>query len=239
MPMSLLRLNASLDRRELASRFAATGRIQILDFLHPADAEGLADAALRIDWQLVLNTGTRHVDLPRPQLELMGRQRLDAVVAEIEKRAANEFQYLYENYPLGDLADRGALADPLLAAGYATLNSEGVRAFLRDVTGIATAFCDMQATRYGPGHFLTVHDDEAGPAKNRKLAYVLSLTEGWSPVWGGQLQFLDGQRVVESFTPKFNTLSLFRVPTPHHVSQVASFAPKGRISLTGWFRTRG
>jgi Rps23 Pro-64 3,4-dihydroxylase Tpa1-like proline 4-hydroxylase len=238
MPMSLFRLNASIDRRDLARRFADAGRIQIDSFLHPADAERLAAAVLAIDWQLVLNTGTRHVDLPRPQLEMMGRQRLDAVVAEIEKRAANEFQYLYENYPVGDLADRGALANPVLAAAYASLNSGTVRDFLRDVTGVATDFCDMQATRYGPGHFLTVHDDEAGPAKSRKLAYVLSLTESWSPAWGGQLQFLDGSRVVESFTPKFNALSLFRVPTPHHVSQVASFAPKGRISLTGWFRTR-
>lgn len=127
--------------------------------------------------------------------------------------------------------------DDFLAA-FALMNTAPVRDLLRTVTGRATDFCDMQATRYRSGHFLTTHDDNAGPKKNRKLAYVLGLTEGWSAVWGGQLQFLEDGRVVDAFAPRFNTLSVFAVPFPHHVSQVASFAPKPRYSLTGWFRTK-
>ncbi|HEX5536856.1 MAG TPA: 2OG-Fe(II) oxygenase family protein [Sphingobium sp.] len=37
--------------------------------------------------------------------------------------------------------------------------------------------------------------------------------------------------------PRFNALSLFRVPQRHHVGCVAPFAPKPRISITGWLRT--
>ena len=51
-------------------------------------------------------------------------------------------------------------------------------------------------------------------------------------------QFLDpsGRRVVDTFTPLWNSLSLFRVPQPHVVSLVAPWAGSPRYSITGWFR---
>jgi len=236
--MRTLRLNSRLDAHALSKRFAEAGRLQIEDFLESPDVKKLAESLSSLDWRLVLNSGARHVDLPAAQLAVMGEPRLAAIREEVKKNAAHGFQYLYENYPATDIAEAGQLEHTLLAAIHETMNSEAVRGFVRQVTGEATDFCDMQATRYSAGHFLTVHTDDA-PDKNRKLAYVLGLTEGWSPTWGGQLQFLDARRnVTRSYAPKFNALSLFRVPTPHHVSQVSSFAAKGRVSLTGWFRTR-
>ncbi|MDP3740099.1 MAG: 2OG-Fe(II) oxygenase family protein [Hyphomonadaceae bacterium] len=234
-----MKLNPNLDAVALRSAFAAAGRLQIADFLAVDDAHTLSAGISDLDWQLVLNTGTRHVDLPRQQVAGMGKPKLAAILAEVGKQAATSFQYLYENYPVTDLVDAGTLSNPHLRAIHDLMNSADARGFLESVTGRETDFCDMQATRYSAGHFLTVHDDDAGPAKNRKLAYVLSLTEGWAATWGGQLQFLNSEGGVSaSFAPKFNALSVFAVPAPHHVSQVASFAPKGRISLTGWFRTR-
>jgi SM-20-related protein len=236
--MRLFRLNARLDPHALSKRFTEAGRLQIEDFLELPDAKELAESLATLDWRLVLNSGARHVDLPAPQLTLLGEPRLSAVREEVRKNAAHGFQYLYENWPVTDIDAAGQLNHPRLRAVYETMNSEGVRDFLKQVTGEDTDFCDMQATRYSAGHFLTVHTDDA-PDKNRKLAYVLGLTDGWSPTWGGQLQFLDAHhRVTRTYVPRFNALSVFRVPTPHHVSQVTSFAPKGRVSLTGWFRTR-
>ena len=43
-------------------------------------------------------------------------------------------------------------------------------------------------------------------------------------------------RVVDTFTPLWNSLSLFRVPQPHVVSLVAPWAGSARYSITGWFR---
>jgi Rps23 Pro-64 3,4-dihydroxylase Tpa1-like proline 4-hydroxylase len=236
--MRLFRLNSRLDAYALSKRFAEAGRLQIEDFLELPDAKDLADSLGSLDWRLVLNSGARHVDLPAQQLALLGDSHLAAVREEVRKNAAYGFQYIYENWPVTDIADAGQLNHPLLKAAYETMNSAAIRSFLKQVTGEDSDFCDMQATRYSAGHFLTTHTDDA-PDKNRRLAYVLSLTDGWSPTWGGQLQFLDTHnRVTRSYVPRFNALSVFRVPTPHHVSQVTSFAPKGRVSLTGWFRTR-
>ena len=57
--------------------------------------------------------------------------------------------------------------------------------------------------------------------------------------WGGLLAFhgADGN-VAEAFTPRFNTLNLLKVPTPHSVTQVALSAAADRISVTGWLRGR-
>lgn len=236
--MRLLRLNSRLDAHALSKRFAEAGRLQIEDFLEPPDAKELAESLNGLDWRLVLNSGTRHIDLTAAHLAAIGEDRLAAIREEVKKQAAHGFQYLYENWPVTDIAEAGGLDHRMLKAVYQTMNGEAVRGFLEKVTGEATDFCDMQATRYSAGHFLTTHTDDA-PQKNRKLAYVLGLTDGWSPIWGGQLQFLDGRGgVTRSFTPRFNALSVFKVPTPHHVSQVSNFAPKGRVSLTGWFRTK-
>lgn len=236
--MQLFRINARLDAHELSQRFAKADRLQIEDFLELPDAKKLAESLETLDWRLVLNSGSRHVDLHPSQLAALQPAQQAAILAEVKKNAVNHFQYLYENLPVHDMTEAGQLEHRILKTAYDTMNSDTVRDFLAKVTGEATDFCDMQATRFSPGHFLTIHSDNA-VGKNRKLAYVLSLTGGWSPTWGGQLQFLDGRdHVTASFMPRFNALSVFKVPTSHHVSQVANFAPKGRVSLTGWYRMR-
>jgi Rps23 Pro-64 3,4-dihydroxylase Tpa1-like proline 4-hydroxylase len=234
------RINSRLDTHALSKRFAEAGRLQIEDFLEAPDAKELAQSLSRLVWRLVLNSGTRHVDIHPAQLASLDTARQAAIREEVRKNATHGFQYIYENFPVTDADEKCNVDHRELETICATLNSEVVRDFLKQVTGEATDFCDMQATRYSAGHFLTVHSDDT-PGKNRKLAYVLSLTDNWSPTWGGQLQFLDDSRrnVARSFVPRFNALSVFKVPAPHHVSQVASFAEGGRISLTGWFRTNG
>ena len=94
------------------------------------------------------------------------------------------------------------------------------------------------ATAYGPGHFLTAHDDEVA-GKKRHAAYVYNLTPTWRIDWGGLLLFhgADGH-VARGFTPSFNALNLFAVPQPHSVSMVAPFAANRRYSVTGWLRGR-
>jgi Rps23 Pro-64 3,4-dihydroxylase Tpa1-like proline 4-hydroxylase len=107
----------------------------------------------------------------------------------------------------------------------------------RRVTGVsAVNKADAHATFYGPGDFLTRHLDE-GEDKERRAAYVLGLTEGWQPDWGGLLLFLkDNQDVREGYLPRFNVLTIFDIKYLHTVTQVSSFAGGGRYSITGWFR---
>ena len=237
--MTMTQLNPDLDTTRLSAAFAVEQRLQISDFLRTSDAEAIIAELATLDWHLVMNDRDRHIDLPNSQLDSIGRDRIEAGIRQAQGRAATEFQYVYENFPIADAYASGRLTNGRLRGVFEFMNSQAVRDVLETITGHKSDFCDMQATRYGPGHVLTPHDDGV-EGKNRKFAYVLGLTKNWSPVWGGQLQFLTSDfRVEDSFVPSFNTLSVFSVPHLHHVSQVAGFAPFARVSLTGWFRTRG
>lgn len=81
--------------------------------------------------------------------------------------------------------------------------------------------------------------DDQVAGKERLFAYVLNFTPSWRADWGGLLAFLapDGH-VSEAYTPVFNALNIIRVPQPHAVTQVASFAGGDRLSITGWIRAR-
>ena len=92
-----------------------------------------------------------------------------------------------------------------------------------------------QATRYRPGHYLTRHRDDP-EGETRRLAYVLSLSADWHPDHGGLLMFFaDDGTPRDVWVPQAGTLSLFSVRHVHSVSVVAPFAPRPRLSVTGWF----
>jgi Rps23 Pro-64 3,4-dihydroxylase Tpa1-like proline 4-hydroxylase len=128
--------------------------------------------------------------------------------------------------------------DPLVQFA-SFMSSPDVVALLRRITDKpAIAFADAQATAYGPGHFLTAHDDEIA-GKERHAAYVFNLTPVWRVDWGGLLLFhgVDGH-IDRGFAPSFNALNIFAVPQPHSVSMVAPYAANRRYSITGWLRGR-
>ena len=94
---------------------------------------------------------------------------------------------------------------------------------------------DAQATCFQPGNFLTLHDDTGDG--ERRAAYTLGLTREWRGDWGGQLLFHDaGGDVLRGFKPRFNAWTVFRTPQLHSVSQVANYAAKPRLTVTGWLR---
>ena len=117
------------------------------------------------------------------------------------------------------------------------MSSEPMLDVLRAITGCADmTFTDGHATAYGPGDFLTCHDDDVA-GKKRRAAYVFGLTRNWRPEWGGLLLFHDDQdRTVAGQVPGFNTLDLFAVPRRHSVSIVTPAAPARRYAVTGWLR---
>ena len=115
------------------------------------------------------------------------------------------------------------------------LNSEEFIAFARWlVNDPKITHVSAQATRYRPGHFLTRHQDK-DPHEDRAYAYVINLTKNWHADWGGLLQFEnDAGDVTQTFTPHWNSLSLFKVPQSHIVSLVSPFAIEDRLAITGW-----
>lgn len=232
-------LNPALDADDLAARFQASRRIHVPNFLADACAESFfRSLKAREDWCLIINQDDKSFDLDRTAQAALSAEQRDALDQAVYAEARYGFQYRYESIRVPDgKAERAAMNDPL-ASFAAFLSSAEVVDFLRRITGKPEIeFADAQATAYGPGHFLTAHDDEVA-GKKRHAAYVYNVTPFWRIDWGGLLLFhgADGH-VDQGFTPSFNALNIFAVPQSHSVSIVAPFAPYRRYSVTGWLRS--
>jgi SM-20-related protein len=232
-------LNENLPVPSLAERFAVAGRVQIGDFLTSASAARLRAHLEQSDrWRHIFNMDEQTIELPSADWDSTPESNRAAVLKNIDRVAAHDFQFQYDNIRVPDGAEGRAQSGTLLDRFAEFLSSQRALEVLMQITGSRDlAFADCQATRYRAGDFLTPHNDEY-EGMHRRFAYVLSLTD-WLPRWGGLLHFVDpAGGVEETITPRFNALSLFAIGQSHYVSQVATYAPIPRISVTGWLRTK-
>jgi len=232
--------NASADLQSAGSRFAQDGRALIPDILHSDFARELAAELLEEeDWNLVFRDNGRHYDLHRTQWQALTEQNHQLLRQRVLAVGRLEFQYWYYNIPLFDMVSQGRTLGPQAQQLYDLLQSDAFIGRMRQVTTVpAIDFADCQATLYKEGSFLSRHDDEVA-GKNRHAAFVLGLSSDWRADWGGLLTFPDDESGSGSyFQPGFNNLYLFRVPQPHLVSMVSPLAQQGRLSITGWLRSR-
>jgi Rps23 Pro-64 3,4-dihydroxylase Tpa1-like proline 4-hydroxylase len=100
----------------------------------------------------------------------------------------------------------------------------------KKVIGMAEIF----ASKYERDNFLSIHHDK----NNGDYAFILSLTENWNPVHGGNTHFVDEHKsIYKTVSPKFNTLTIFKLSPDkqmdHFVSRVC--CSKSRYAFTGWF----
>lgn len=221
----------------VAGVFRASGRVHIGGVLADEAALRLYQCLTReVPWQEVTGDARGHHELPASG-DPESAQARDALLSGAEREAGYGFAYRYRNFPMLDHYEAGRHRELYVMRLLEFLNSGPFIDFARLATGCSRiSFADAQATLYGPGDFLTCHDD-AVAGKQRHAAYVLSLTPEWRADWGGLLAFPDqGGHLHEAFCPSFNALNLLRVPTPHLVTQVSSFARAGRYSITGWLR---
>lgn len=229
------------DLSQLRERFGLSGRVLVPDILEPDFAHQLLAAInAQQDWLLVTRIEGTHREFDAAQMALVPKERLQTFEALVAQQARSGFQYRFERHLLYDNLRAGRLRAGPLRDLAELLNSDAFIALLHAIMGqpftSGDTFCDGQLTRYRAGHFLTLHDDEL-PEFRRIAAFVVNLTPDWSADLGGLLMFTgeDGH-VQEAFTPKFNTLSFFRVPQQHAVSAVAPYAQGARHAVTGWLR---
>lgn len=233
-------INNDLDLPRWRGELAARGRTQIVDFLQPDAAQKLHDCLAH---EVPFGLAERGVGDARvvgsAEQSAWGQTGYAARLAALAEQAREGYAFAYDSYMMIEAyANPGLPQLPLLRFVVEFLNSPEFIAFARELTGHpGLRRASAQATRYRPGHFLKRHND-AHSGEGRQFAYVINLTERWEADWGGQLQFLDaGGAIVESFLPRFNALSLFRVPAEHLVTLVAPWAAADRLAITGWFLT--
>jgi Rps23 Pro-64 3,4-dihydroxylase Tpa1-like proline 4-hydroxylase len=234
--MGPIALNSALDVAALQARLARDGRVHIPNILAPGCADAIHSALqAHSPWNVVALVAGQHRDFDLAGVETAPPEKVRQLLSAAHAGALSGFGYFYENYPVYDAWRRGELKSEPLEAVRGFLNGEAFLSFARQLTGMADiGYVDAQATRYRAGHFLTVHDDHLDKA-DRRAAYVLNLTKGWRPDWGGQLLFHDADgHVTGGFMPAFNALNVFFVPASHSVSVVAPYASGARYAVTGW-----
>lgn len=237
----LLDLNPTLDRDALAAAFAATGRLQIRDVLTEESARNVhAILARQTPWGLAWRAASDgpHA-VPHRDLRAMRHGTMTAIQEKIRNALkGDDYAFLYSQYPMVHAYLQGWAQGGPHEALVELINDAPFMSFIREVTGMAKlAKADAQATLYGPGQFLSLHDD-SHMAEGWRIAYVLNMCAApWRHEWGGYLNFYDEEGdVVQGFRPRFNALNLFRVPQRHNVTYVPPFAPVARYAITGWFR---
>jgi Rps23 Pro-64 3,4-dihydroxylase Tpa1-like proline 4-hydroxylase len=212
--------------------------VRIRDFLPAEAALSLhALARRRSDWRQVFNSGDKLFELDRSARAALPSERQAELDNAIYAGARTGFQYRYETIRVPDEPEaRAAVSDPFNDLAL-WLSAGDTRDFLRRVTGSPEiAFADAQCTAFSPGDFLTGHDD-AFEGKNRRAAYVLSLTPVWRLEWGGLLiMHGEGDAPSLAYPPEMNVLTIFRVGQMHSVSEVTRAAAYRRYSVTGWLR---
>lgn len=233
-----LKLN-SHDIEALRDEYAREGVVRV-ENLFPSDvAEAIYQVLLRgTPWRVVHSDAQgSHKYYRGEEWHGLAPEQRQKTLQGVLQKARDGFAYLYSCYPMVDALLAGDDPNWPLHELTEFLNSPEFMDFTKTITNEADVIkIDGQATLYAPGHFLNTHDD-AGEIKERRVAYVMGFSKNWSRDWGGQLLFLDGDDVTCGFSPSFNTLSLFKVPREHIVTQVTNFAGAGRYSVTGWLRT--
>lgn len=234
-------LDPGIDRERLRSAFAERRRATIAPFLAGGSAEALrAHLQERTDWRLAIQAGgAKFVEIEAKDHEAMSPAQREALGRAAAPSEPAGFRYLFDQIvAVGNTPENREPESPLgLFAAF--LSSGPVLDLVRGITAAEDiAFAEARATRYRPGHFLTIHDDRHEETR-RRVAYTFGLSPVWRPEWGGLLMFHDGDKDVElGLVPRINALNLFAVPQDHSVSLVAPFAPEPRYSVTGWLRAR-
>lgn len=229
-------INNDLDFEGYRIDLAKQSRVQIPDFLQVSAAERLRSCLQNeVPWSLAERSDGVSKAMDAENYAAMNPQTRTEHLQKAYGRAKTEFQFVYESYMMVKAAKEGRDPTLILHAMLEFLNSEEFIAFARWlVNDPKITHASAQATRYRPGHFLTLHQDK-DQNEDRAYAYVINLAKNWQADWGGLLQFEnDRGDVTQTFVPHWNSLSLFKVPQSHIVSLVAPFANEDRLAITGW-----
>jgi len=233
-------INNDLDLDLYRRQFAQRTRVQIPNFLQVDAATRLRDCLQReVPWTLAERSAGKARTIPADQYSAMTPVERQSALEAAYAAARDGFQFAYDSYMLVQAARERRDPGLLVHVALEFFNSPEFLQFARWFSGEPRIhFVNGQCTRYRPGQFLNRHDDE-DVQEGRVCAYVVNLTPRWDADWGGLLQFPgpDGG-VTDSFVPRWNSLSLLRVPQPHSVSLVAPWAGEDRIAITGWWLRR-
>ena len=232
-----IRINPRVKAAAAQDAYMRDGFVQIPDIFEPDVAEHIATMIETLPYDLAFQgEDGRPAVLQQAQIEAEG-SALENRIVNLMERSGQGYGFIYNVYPLitAYLEQRNP-GHPIHRLTE-FLNAEFVDfgAYVTNQPAVAKA--DGQLTRYRPGDFIGLHNDVGSEDSDRLTAYTLGFTREWRTDWGGQLLFHDDNGdVTRGFIPRFNTLTLFKVPQMHSVAPVAPYARAPRHSVVGWLR---
>ncbi len=229
--------NPAVDADAVRAILERDGVVQVKNYCVPELAARIARCLdTEVRWDLAYSRDGRGEVIKWETLGKMTPAEVRDAVASAFDFSRSRFQFAYNTFRVIDSFRAREYPNHFLYTLADAMHRPDHLELMRRLTGRAQLQrLDVIAARYLPGHFLTLHDDVV-ETEGREVAYVLNLTRTWRPEWGGLLHIADARQheVVRTFTPEFNSMVLFRPPLWHFVSQVASYAPEPRYTLTGW-----
>ena len=114
-----------------------------------------------------------------------------------------------------------------------TLGDSAARRFFEEISSQPLGGVTLSARRMGHEDFMVRHNDAIG---GRRLSFVMYLTPGWDPAYGGSLGLEHGDGQVTTVVPEYNTLVVFDAETWHWVEPFApALQERARLTIGGWF----
>ena len=127
--------------------------------------------------------------------------------------------------------DLSSINNKTIKECYKMLSSKDFIHFIEQVTNTKlTHKIDASIFRYEETDHLLPHDDHL---ESRKVAFTLYLSK--EKIEGGHLQFFEGNKIIKSIEPSYNTLVLFTVEEGKTIHQVSEVIMGSRYSIAGWF----
>ena len=235
-------LNPKLNIKQLKRAFAVKKRVRVDGFLEAEAANQIREflSSDNMPMHVAFYSGGQAQTMTMPKFEMNDADQTTLLKTELIELASQGIGYCYESVMPTKIKN---LEVTLTGQGHDIVkqlaecfNSPQILKLVKQVaSNNSITKADAQLTRFRSGHYITRHRDEI-PSKRREIAYVLSLTDGWHPDWGGLLQFYDKSGAPkDAWSPRFNSLSLFDIGHIHSVTYVTPFAKVPRYSMTGWF----
>lgn len=224
-------LNNALDWDAIQRAYNKDKRIIIRDVLEPDFADEVFHClSVDIEWELYFLTEEGPTIFSADELKRITPEQKAGIGQKLTEMSGKGFSYFYHRHEMDNNLH------PIMKELFDLMSGPDVLEFVKHISSDQTLDrMNVVATRYTPSCFLRTHNDFKEKSA-RRVGHLWGFTRNWNPDWGGILQFPDGDRgIIEGHIPEFNTLTLFKVPVTHFVSQVTAYARTPRFVLSGWF----
>ncbi|MEM7765903.1 MAG: 2OG-Fe(II) oxygenase family protein [Pseudomonadota bacterium] len=229
-------LNPTLDRAACAEAFRSNRHIRIGNILNTDKAAGVLRSLGEVgEWSLLCGTEAGTAVIDTREMKGWPREKQAEFQASLAASGRKGQGFAFLGYRMDDRWAAGAPDTPL-GHFYDALMGPEIRGLVSEISGYADLNgVSVQATRFGPSHYLTRHRDDP-TQERRRLAFAWGFTPQWHPDWGGLLQFYnDAGAPTLSFAPGFNTLDIHDIDQVQAVTFVAPFAGHVRQAVSGWY----